>query len=155
MPNKKGQGRKAKPTALKLIQGNPGKRPINEEEPKPAIVYKPRAPRGLTKDEQAKWRQMVRRLSAMRVLTEADLDALEIYVRNWCAMHTALADLNVRGKLVQTPSGGVMWNPSWSEYKHALQVCRSLQAEFGLTPSSRTGVKADAGGDGRGQWADY
>ena len=29
------RGRKPKPTALKLLEGNPGKRPINEHEPVP------------------------------------------------------------------------------------------------------------------------
>lgn len=29
------RGRKPKPTALKLLEGNPGKRPINEHEPIP------------------------------------------------------------------------------------------------------------------------
>jgi len=30
-------GRKPKPTALKIIEGNPGKRPLNKNEPKPDI----------------------------------------------------------------------------------------------------------------------
>ena len=29
------RGRKPKPTALKVLEGNPGKRPLNENEPKP------------------------------------------------------------------------------------------------------------------------
>ena len=29
------RGRKPKPTALKILEGNPGKRPINENEPIP------------------------------------------------------------------------------------------------------------------------
>ena len=29
------RGRKPKPTALKLLEGNPGKRPLNEHEPIP------------------------------------------------------------------------------------------------------------------------
>ena len=28
------RGRKPKPTALKMLEGNPGKRPLNEYEPK-------------------------------------------------------------------------------------------------------------------------
>lgn len=149
------QGRKKKPTALKLIDGNPGNRPLPENEPMPAPVYKPRAPVGMSRTEQAKWRQMVKRLTAMRVLTEPDLDALEIYVRNWVAMHEALKDIADRGKLLQSPSGGVMWNPSWSQYKHSEKVCRSIQAEFGMTPASRPNVQADAGDNGKGSWDDF
>ena len=33
-----GRGRKPKPTALKKLEGNPGKRPLNELEPVPPTV---------------------------------------------------------------------------------------------------------------------
>lgn len=148
-------GRKAQPTALKLIKGNPGNRPVNEAEPKPAKVFRPRAPSGFTRLEKAKWGEMCKKLGACRVLTELDLDALEIYVRNWVAMHDAIRDVTDRGKLLQAPSGGVMWNPSWTQYKHSEAVCRSLQAEFGMTPSSRTSVVASARGDGKSRWSDF
>lgn len=140
---------------LKLIEGNPGKRPINEAEPQPQRVFRPRAPVGMTRAERAKWGKMCKVLSGMKVLTEADLDALEIYVRNWAAMMEALRDLNERGKLLRAPTGGTMWNPSWTQYKHSEKVCRSLQAEFGMTPSSRSSVQADAGDDGKGKWSEF
>ncbi len=145
-------GRKPKPTTLRLLQGNAGKRPINEEEPQPAKLFTPGPPRHFGKLECAKWRQMCRVLSAARVLTVMDLDALEIYCVNWVAMHEALNDISARGKLLRTPGGNAMWNPSWTHYKHAERVCRSLQAEFGLTPSSRTGVVASADSEGKDQW---
>lgn len=148
-------GPKKKPTTLALIQGNPGKRPLNEQEPEPPRVYRPRAPRGMTKIEQAKWGKMCELLAGMRVLTAADLDALEIYVREWCSMMEALRDINERGKLLRLPNGNTMWNPSWSAYKHSQKVVRNLQAEFGLTPSSRTGIVADAGDDGKSSWDGY
>lgn len=148
-------GRKAKPTALKLITGNPGKREINLEEPEPAKVFDPDPPEGFSAVEIAKWRTLCLQLSACNVLTELDLDALEMYVRNWCTMMDALADLDLRGKLLQSPSGGPMWNPSWAEYKHCARLVRSLQNEFGMTPSSRTGVVASAGDAGRDRWSDF
>ncbi len=146
------RGRKAKPTALKLVQGMAGNRPVNKREPKPPTVYNPRPPAEFTRIEKAKWREVSKKLAASRVLTEMDLDALEIYVRNWVAMHEALNDLNRRGKLLQTRTGGVMWNPSWSQYKHSEQVCRSVQAEFGMTPSTRTGVVAVGDPEGKNRW---
>ncbi len=145
-------GRKAKPTTLKLLQGNPGKRPINTEEPQPLKLYNPEPPERLSDLEAAKWREMTAKLSACRVLTELDLDALELYCINWIAMHEALADVHRRGKMLRTPTGSAMWNPSWAHYKHAERVCRSLQSEFGMTPSSRTGVIADSDDTGQSQW---
>ena len=145
-------GPKKKPSMLSLIDGNPGKRPINQDEPKPAKVFTPRAPKNMTRVERAKWRQMVKVLGGMRVLTVADLDALEIYVRSWCSMQDARADLNERGKMIEGVNGGRVWNPSWTEYKHSLNVVRQIGSEFGLTPSTRVHVKADADENGASSW---
>lgn len=109
----------------------------------------------MTKIEKAKWKQVAGKLARCRVLTDLDLDALEIYVRNWVAMHEALNDLSSRGKLLITATGGVMWNPNWSQYKHSESVCRSLMAEFGMTPSTRTSVVAVADADGKNEWSEF
>lgn len=148
-------GRKAKPTALKLVDGNPGNRPINQHEPKPARIYEPSPPDGYNDLQTAKWNELSRKLAAIRVLTELDLDALDIYCREWVNLHDALADIVARGKLLQMPTGGVMWNPSWAQYKHSQSVCRSLMSEFGMTPSTRTTLVADADDTGKNQWADF
>lgn len=148
-------GRKAKPTALKLVQGNPGNRPINKKEPEPRRIYNPDPPETLNELEAAKWREISVKLAEARVLTELDLDALEIYCREWVALHEALNDLEDRGKLLQTRSGGVMWNPNWTQYKHSQAVCRSIMAEFGMTPSTRTGIIATGDADGKDEWAEF
>jgi len=148
-------GRKAKPTALKLIQGNPGNRPINKKEPMPVRTYNPEPPEILNELEAAKWTELARKLADCRVLTELDLDALEMYCREWVAMHQALNDLNARGKLLQTRSGGVMWNPNWTQYKHSQSVCRSIMSEFGMTPSTRTSVVAVADPEGKNEWSEF
>jgi P27 family predicted phage terminase small subunit len=148
-------GRKAKPTALKLVTGNPGKRPINEKEPEPLRIFEPPAPADFSELETAKWNDLSKKLAACRVLTELDLDALEIYCREWVAMHDALTDLDSRGKLLQTRTGGVMWNPNWSQYKHSQSVCRSIMAEFGMTPSTRTSVVAVGDSKGKNEWSEF
>lgn len=148
-------GRKPKPTALKLLTGNAGNRPINEKEPEPRRVYAPEPPETLNNLEAAKWRDLATKLADSRVLTELDLDALEIYCRNWVAMHEAINDLNERGKVMQTRTGGIMWNPNWTQYKHSESVCRSIMAEFGMTPSTRTGVVAVGDPDGKNEWSEF
>lgn len=148
-------GRKPKPSALKLIDGNPGNRPISEHEPKPAKLYHPEPPDSFTDLEKAKWREITDKLARCRVLTELDLDALEIYCREWVNLQEAISDINQRGKLLQMPTGGVMWNPSWAQYKHSQSVCRSIMAEFGMTPSTRTGIVASADEKGNNRWAKF
>ena len=148
-------GRKAKPTALKLVDGNPGNRPINQQEPTPVKVYNPDPPAEFTEIQTAKWREVAGKLAGCRVLTELDLDALEMYCREWVNLQEAISDLSTRGKLLQMPSGGVMWNPSWTQYKHSQQVCRSIMSEFGMTPSTRTGLVASADEEGQNRWGKF
>lgn len=148
-------GRKAKPTALKLIEGNPGKRKLNEHEPQPQKVYDPDPPEGFNDLQAAKWNEVAHKLAKVRVLTELDLDALEIYCREWVNLHEAIDDVSRRGKLLQMPRGGVMWNPSWTQLKHSQSVCRSLMSEFGMTPSTRTGLIASADETGKNRWSDF
>jgi P27 family predicted phage terminase small subunit len=136
-------GRKNKPTMLRLLDGNAGRRPLNKDEPQPPRIFKPRAPNGFTKPEKSKWHQVCKRLAASRLLTIADLDAVEIYVRNWCWMMDARADILANGKMIKMKSGGKIHNPSYGYYKFSLGVCRSLQSEFGMTPSARAGLVAE------------
>ncbi len=47
-----------KPTALKLVTGNPGKRPLNKKEPKPrGNLYDP--PGWLTEDQLVGWQYAI------------------------------------------------------------------------------------------------
>jgi hypothetical protein len=65
-------GRRPKPTALKLLQGNPGKRKLNALEPKPPAgeVVKPA---GMTPDAMRLWDLMAPICLAMGTLTTADV----------------------------------------------------------------------------------
>lgn len=73
-------GRKAKPTALKLVTGNPGKRPLNENEPKPSSAPAPPAPpRHLTKEARAEWARVCRELWLCGLLSTLDTSVLAAY----------------------------------------------------------------------------
>lgn len=73
-------GRKPKPTGLKLVTGNPGKRALNENEPRPPVPdAPPRPPRHLTKDAKAEWNRISRELWLLGLLTEIDTVALAAY----------------------------------------------------------------------------
>lgn len=65
------RGRKPKPTALKELEGNPGRRPLNGAEPKPERKA-PRCPSWLEEEAKKEWRRMGRILEQMGLLTEMD-----------------------------------------------------------------------------------
>ena len=76
------RGPPPKPTRLKVISGNPGKRPLNKREPQPRKEA-PRCPNWLTPDAKRVWKDLVPRLKRMGVLTEVDGGALAAYCQTF------------------------------------------------------------------------
>ena len=72
------RGRKPKPTALKVLEGNPGKRPLNDREPVPPKATL-KCPAWLLPEAKKEWKRLAPALEAMGVLTMADLTAFEGY----------------------------------------------------------------------------
>ncbi len=72
------RGRKPKPTAIKILEGNPGKRQLNEHEPQP-MKKAPSCPKWLEPEAKREWRRLAKTLEAMGVLTEADMAAFAGY----------------------------------------------------------------------------
>ena len=72
------RGRKPKPTRLKHLTGNPGKRPINENEPRPELTI-PDCPVELSLLAQREWNWLVAELGPLRILTQLDRAALAAY----------------------------------------------------------------------------
>ncbi|MEO0035368.1 MAG: hypothetical protein RLZZ501_1391, partial [Pseudomonadota bacterium] len=62
-------GRRPTPTHLKLVRGNPGKRPLNEAEPTPARAL-PSPPAHMSDEAKVAWGRMATLLDQMGVLTE-------------------------------------------------------------------------------------
>ena len=69
------RGRKPKPTALKLIEGNPGKRAINGQEPMPPASL-PDCPQHLTTEARAEWQRLAEILNGIGLLTQVDRAAM-------------------------------------------------------------------------------
>src|SRR4051794_17589175 len=71
-------GRKPQPTALKLLTGNPGKRPLNQAEPQPSPRL-PRAPEHLSNEAKKEWRRAGRFLLTLGLVSDLDLAAFAAY----------------------------------------------------------------------------
>ena len=133
-------GPKPKPTKLKLISGNPGKRALNKSEPNPKAA-KTRAPAGLSKMAQKHWRTVAVQLSEANILTELDRPALILYCESWARWQEASKMVQERGMLVKSPTGYPMQNPYLSIANKALDQMQRLLVEFGMTPSSRSRIQ--------------
>ena len=133
-------GRKPKPTRLKLVQGNPGKRPINKAEAKPPKAKVIRAPAHLPAEGRKEYRRVARMLTPIGLLTEVDLKALELYAETYAVWREAVEKVHIAGLVVKAKNGYPGQNPYLAIATNASKRMQSLLAEFGMTPSSRSRI---------------
>ena len=140
------RGRKPSPTQLKLVRGNPGKRPIRAAgEPKPGHTL-PEAPVHLSARAKAAWGQIAPILSRMGVLTEADAVALELLCEAYADYSEARDELRAFGSNyyeTTTQTGATMRRlyPAVSVMQEADRRIRNWLVEFGQTPSARSRIQ--------------
>ena len=131
------RGRKPKPTALKLIDGNPGKRAINGREPQPPSAQPP-CPAHLNPSARAEWRRLARDLNRIGLLTLIDRAALAAYCQSWGRWVEAERKLLETPLLLKTPAGYVQQSPWLTIANKERELMAKYMAELGLTPSSRS-----------------
>ena len=133
------RGRKPKPTKLKLLEGNPGKRPLNPAEPVPDAAL-PDAPAHLDEDARAEWARTAEELNRLGLLTQVDRAAFAGYCAAYGRWAQASRALKGEGLTVETTNGNVIQNPLVGIANKAMELMLRFAAEFGMTPSSRSRV---------------
>jgi P27 family predicted phage terminase small subunit len=146
-------GRKPKPTNLKLIQGTYRSDRANASEPKPRPAIPP-CPTFLQGDARKQYSQMAKKLAKIGLMTELDDLALSMLCQSWSEYLEANEQVKKTGILVKSPNGFPVLNPYLTVANQALKKVRSLLAEFGMTPGSRSRIHA-AGADDESdnEWA--
>ncbi|SHH59136.1 phage terminase small subunit P27 family [Clostridium grantii] len=138
------RGRKPKPTAIKVLEGNPGKRQLNEFEPKPD-KKPPRCPAWLDSEAKKEWRRVSKQLVELGILTEVDMAAFAGYCEAYARWKEAEEFISKHGTIVKTPSGYWQQVPQVSIAQTYLKIMIKFCEQFGLTPSSRSRIVADKG----------
>ena len=138
------RGPPPKPTALRILNGNAAKRPLNAREPKPAVGT-PHCPEWLSEDARKVWKRLVPQLRAMRVLTLVDADALAAYCHSFARWRDAEEFLSKHGMVypIRDDHGRVKCMQQWPQVsiaRNLLLVLRAYQQEFGLTPAARSRI---------------
>ncbi|WP_350342357.1 phage terminase small subunit P27 family [Proteinivorax tanatarense] len=136
------RGRKPKPSALKKLEGNPGKRPVNNNEPK-LSKKAPRCPSWLEPEAKKEWRRMAKTLEEIGVLTQVDAAAFAGYCQAYARWKEAEEFLSKHGTIFKTPSGYIQQVPQVSIAQTYLKVMKDFCSEFGLTPSARSRIHVD------------
>jgi P27 family predicted phage terminase small subunit len=133
-------GRKMTPTALKVVRGNPGKRPLNEHEPKPACAGAEDVPDWLSPEAQEHWPMIAAQLVDAGVLTVIDRPALAQYCEAFVIWRQAYDKVLKFGLVVKAQSGFPVQSPFLSIANQQSDRMLRILCEFGCTPSSRSRV---------------
>lgn len=148
-----------KPAALRLLEGNPGKRALNLAEGINPVIEVPSAPKHLGLEAKKEWKRITPLLKDLGLISGLDRTALALY----CQTAGRLAELEMafEGMVKKHEATGMSYpdavfqashstTPSGYQQQsviiqllssHRLQVHRHL-AHFGLSPSARGRVQA-------------
>ena len=131
------RGRKPVPTAIKLANGNPGKRKINGHEPKPAGTL-PDCPDHLSAEAKAEWQRIAASMNKIGLLTQVDRSTMAAYCQcygRWVDAERRLAETPL---ILRMPSGYIQQSPWLTISNKQLELMAKYMAELGLTPASRS-----------------
>jgi len=148
-------GTKPKPTHLKLVTGNPGKRTLNRKEAKAKAAI-PAPPVHLTADAVEEWNRVAADLFNLGILSEIDRAALAAYAQSygrWVQAERAIAKMAEKdqltgGLMIKTSNGNAIQNPLVGTANKAAADMMRYAAEFGMTPSARSRIAAAPPEDG-------
>jgi P27 family predicted phage terminase small subunit len=134
---------------MKSLRGNPGRRPLNQREPKAQRGQPPR-PNWLGKRGNEAWVELSQLLDGMQVLTLPDGPALALLCATYDDYREARDVVDEHGMTYEsqnTLTGAVIVRPrpEVAIMSDAAKRMRNLLVEFGLTPSARS--RLHVGGD--------
>ena len=132
------RGPAPEPTALRVLRGNPGRRPLNDAEPQPEPITahdrRAECPAWLTGDARLLWKRVAPEAIKKGLLTVLDLPAFE-----------ALCQSYARWRQFEKLTGKNLELAISKGYRNAAVKERQLMlqfgARFGFDPSSRSNVK--------------
>ena len=148
------RGRTPKPTAIKALTGNPGKRPLNHHEPiPPGVIGEP--PEHLSEGAKAAWRLAVE-CAPPGLLTPLDSSSLVVWATAADRYQKAQEGLAKTGLLIKGPNNGLpMQSPYLAIVNKQAQIMAKAATEMGFTPASRSRVSVPREAtDDMDPWAD-
>lgn len=148
------RGRKPKATVLKLLDGNPGKRPINRREPKPAALSTD-CPASLTHPAaKQEWQDRIVPAIKSGQITSADFSIALAHCELYADWRDCWAESEKHARVI-TVGKQPQPNPYRSEARKIRAELWKIDAELGFTPVSRSRVIAAAEGNGEAEnkWA--
>jgi phage terminase small subunit len=166
-------GPKPEPAEIKLIKGNPGKRPI-EPSPQPTPVA-PKPPSWLLPEAKKRWKELAPELEQLGLLTKADGLTFSMMLTHYALAVDALRQLKSWKKeignlgyndlpltikrsidklplVIKGSKDTYLANPLLRILRDHSALFKAYMAEFGLSPSSRVGFSVP---DQSSEWDEF
>jgi P27 family predicted phage terminase small subunit len=134
------RGRKPLPSNVVRLRGNPGKRRLNDAEPRP-VAKAPPCPPCLGDEARKEWQRLSQELAELGLLTGLDQGMLAAYCQAHALWVEAVASIERYGTMVKSPNGYPMQSPYVAVANKQVDIMVRIAAEFGMTPSSRTRIR--------------
>ena len=157
MSGNQNSGRRPKPTALKILQGQPGHRPLNDAEPLPAPTA-PDCPDWLSETAKEIWAATIDELRYMGTLAHSDAVVIAAFCQStasWVSYQQVVDQTPWYETVFVDGSGAevkkLIAHPAVKMAKDEKAAMRAFATLLGLDPSSRSRLKVTkegAGGEG-------
>jgi P27 family predicted phage terminase small subunit len=134
------RGRKPLPSNVERLRGNPGKRRLNDAEPRPAARVAA-CPTCLGDEARKEWQRLSKELAELGLLTGLDRGMLAAYCQAHALWVEAVSSIERYGTMVKSPNGYPMQSPYVAVANKQVDIMVRIAAEFGMTPSSRTRIR--------------
>jgi P27 family predicted phage terminase small subunit len=144
------RGPKPQPNDLRVFRGNPGKRPLNPNEPDVPECETIEPPDWLSELAKSIWRELAQDLAACGILRQTDLNQFAVYCDSLATFREAQGMLAREGLLITDEKGNVRRHPAEMIKSSAFARIKSLAVEFRLTPGSRANNGVSPAGSGGG-----
>ena len=132
------RGPPKKPTAMKELEGNPGKRPLPREPHYPEGNLRP--PSHLRGEARREWLRVAPGLAQVGVYQSVDRAALSAYCSAWASYVRAEKECQKVGEWAIGVDGVARVAP-WARVRQmSLEKLKQFAREFGFTPASRTEI---------------
>jgi P27 family predicted phage terminase small subunit len=138
-------GRPPTPSALKELHGNPGRRPLNENEPKPNVYLPEKPPYEMSEQATQIFRSKASELYQCGILTNLDAEFLAIWAEMMAEYVEIKKEIQEQGRVYYKQridgSGNELMepsrNPNMITLENLRREIRFYSARLGTEPSAR------------------
>lgn len=135
-------GRPRKPTNLKVLEGNAGKRKLEpEKEPQPDELLNLEPPKHLLPTAKTLWQELAPKLAKLGLLRETDWLEFAILCQSWALMLKSETLIKKQGEMCVSKMGGSKYShPAVNNRSGYIKQITTLCQKFGLSPGARSGL---------------